>query len=146
MKPDDTRTRVARRMHAPDNPERAALRVRLRELSRALLPLHRALIDAAKADYALFEKPVVSPAQLLALLTDDPFFAWLQPMTSLIVRIDELAAGELDPPEARRVLDAARDLIEGSQGSFSTQYREMLQRDVDVAVAHAAIKTVLSRA
>jgi hypothetical protein len=35
----------ARTMHTPDTPERAALRAALRNVSKALLPLHRRLID-----------------------------------------------------------------------------------------------------
>ena len=72
--PLDKNSFYARTMHTPDTPERAALRSALRDVSKVLLPLHRALIDAAKDDYAFGVAPV-KPSQLLQLLNDDPFFA-----------------------------------------------------------------------
>ena len=46
----DKNSFFARTMHTPDSPERAELRGALREISKALIPLHRHLIDAAKSD------------------------------------------------------------------------------------------------
>ena len=74
-----------RTMHTPDDPARAARRATLREISRLLLPLHRALIEGARADFAFAYEAVDRPSQLLSLLNEHPFFAWLKPMTSLIV-------------------------------------------------------------
>ena len=98
--PLDKKSFYARTMHTPDSPERAALRSALRDVSKALLPLHRALIDAAKDDYAFGIAPV-KPSQLLQLLNDDPFFAWLKPVTALIVDIDEMARSTSSPPKSR---------------------------------------------
>src|SRR5438552_4033844 len=50
--PIDRNAFFARTMHTPDSPERAELRAALRELSKALLPLHRALIEAARDAHA----------------------------------------------------------------------------------------------
>ena len=75
----------ARTMHTPDDAARATLRAALREVSRLLMPLHRALIEVAKDDYAFAFGPVEQPTHLFRLLNDDPFFAWLKPITSLIV-------------------------------------------------------------
>ena len=102
--PIDRNAFFARTMHTPDTPERAELRAALRELSKALLPLHRALIEAARDDYAFAYGTSVGPAQLLQLVTDDPFFAWLKPMTSLIVEIDEMVRVDFEPQAARGVI------------------------------------------
>ena len=83
----DKKDFYARTMHTPDDPVRARQRAALRETSKTLLPLHRGLIDAAKTDYAEATTMPASPTQLLRLLTDDPFFAWLKPVTALIVDI-----------------------------------------------------------
>ena len=96
----DKNSFYARTMHTPDSPERAALRGALRDVSKALLPLHRALIDAAADDYAFGVAPV-KPSQLLQLLKEDPFFAWLKPLTSLIVDIDEMARIDFDAAAQR---------------------------------------------
>ena len=140
--PIDRNAFFARTMHTPDSPERAALRVALRELSKALLPLHRALIEAARDDYAFAYGKAVSPTQLLQLVTDDPFFAWLKPMTSLIVEIDEMARVDFEPDDARAVAARVEQLFDAA--AFNERYVPLLQRDVDVAVAHAAIRRALA--
>ena len=132
----------ARTMHTPDSPERAELRAALRELSKALLPLHRALIEAARDDYMFAYNKTIGPAQLLQLVTDDPFFAWLKPMTSLIVEIDEMARVDFEAPAARDVASRVEQLFDGD---LSERYVPLLQRDVDVAVAHAAIRRALAK-
>ena len=133
----------ARTMHTPDSPERAALRAALRELSKALLPLHRALIEAGRDDYAFAYGKAVSPTQLLQLVTDDPFFAWLKPMTSLIVEIDEMTRVDFELGDARAIAARVAQLFDG--GAFNDRYVPLLQRDVDVAVAHAAIRRALAK-
>ena len=140
--PIDRNAFFARTMHTPDTPERAELRAALRELSKALLPLHRALIEAARDDYAFAYGTSVGPAQLLQLVTDDPFFAWLKPMTSLIVEIDEMVRVDFEPQAARDVAGRVEQLFEGA---FNERYVPLLQRDVDVAVAHAAIRCALAK-
>jgi|SRR5436305_5404753 len=140
--PIDRNAFFARTMHTPDTPERAELRAALRELSKALLPLHRALIEAARDDYAFAYGTSVGPAQLLQLVTDDPFFAWLKPMTSLIVEIDEMVRVDFEPQAARDVAGRVEQLFEGA---FNERYVPLLQRDVDVAVAHAAIRRALAK-
>jgi len=140
--PIDRNAFFARTMHTPDSPERAELRAALRELSKALLPLHRALIESARDDYAFAYGKIVGPAQLLQLVTDDPFFAWLKPMTSLIVEIDEMARVDFDAEGARAVAARVEQLFEGA---FSERYVPLLQRDVDAAIAHAAIRRALAK-
>jgi hypothetical protein len=140
--PIDRNAFFARTMHTPDTPERAELRAALRDVSKALLPLHRALIEAARDDYAFAYGTSVGPAQLLQLVTDDPFFAWLKPMTSLIVEIDEMARVDFEPQAARDLAARVEQLFDGA---FNERYVPLLQRDVDVAVAHAAIRRALAK-
>ena len=75
MKKEDL---YARMMHTPDDPARAELRAALREAWKQLMPLHRALIDDASAEYSATIGPVSGPTHLLRLLQDDPFFEWLR--------------------------------------------------------------------
>lgn len=135
----------ARTMHRPDDPARAKLRAALRDLSQALLPLHRALIEAAKSDYAFAFEPVTGPTHLLRLLGDDPFFAWLKPVTALIVDIDEMVRVDFEPADAKKIAGRVEDLFKGNGGDFATHYIPILQRDVDVAIAHAAARQSVVR-
>jgi len=135
----------ARTMHTPDTPERAELREALRVLSKALLPLHRALINAAREDYAFAYEPV-TPTQLLGLLGDDPFFAWLKPVTAAIVDIDEMVRRDFDRAEADDIL-ARIDRLFGArpEETFAGHYVPILQRDVDVAIGHAAVRQAFGK-
>src|SRR5436309_12087247 len=128
-----------RTMHTPDSPERAKLRDALREISRALIPLHKRLIDAAKNDYAFAYEAKTTPGQLLNLLQSDPFFAWLKPLTTIIVDIDEMARTDFEAAQALAVGERLERLF------AQQQYVEMLQREVDIAIGHAALRSTLQR-
>jgi hypothetical protein len=143
--PLDKNSFYARTMHTPDSPERAALRGALRDVSKVLLPLHRALIEAAKDDYAFGIAPV-KPSQLLQLLNDDPFFAWLKPLTSLIVDIDEMARTDFEPADVAGIAGRVDRLFgANAEEAFAAHYIPMLQRSVDVAVGHAALRKAAVR-
>jgi hypothetical protein len=141
----DKKAFFARTMHTPDDPVRAQVRAGLRELSQALLPLHRALIEAAKSEYALAVEPVTGPTHLLRLLGDDPFFAWLKPVTALIVDIDEMVRVDFETADAAKIASRVNDFFNGNGGDFATRYVPILQRDVDVAIAHAAVRQAVGR-
>lgn len=136
----------ARTMHTPDDPARAAQRSALRDLWKQLLPLHRALIEAARAEYTSSIAPVGGPTHLLQLLNDDPFFAWLKPLTGVIVEIDEMSRVDFEKPQVEALLTRVRGIFGADADSaFGSRYLPLLQRDVDVAIAHAAIRQILAR-
>ena len=143
MKKEDV---YARMMHTPDDPERAELRASLRELWKQLLPLHRALIDSASADYKEQIGAVSGPGHLLQLLQDDPFFFWLKPLTSLIVDLDSLSRTDFERNDVDAVVKRVEHLFgTTAEAGFTTHYVPILQRDVDVAIAHAAIRQLAAR-
>jgi hypothetical protein len=136
----------ARTMHTPDDPARAELRAALREMSKQLMPLHRALIEAARAEYTAGVKVVAGPGHLLQLLNEDPFFAWLKPLTSLIVDIDEMTRTDFEERDAHAIGERVERLFgANAEPAFAAHYVPMLQRDVDVAIAHAAVRQALAR-
>ena len=136
----------ARMMHTPDDPVRAELRAALRDAWKQLMPLHRALIDSAKAEYAANGGTVSGPTHMLQLLQEHPFFEWLRPMTSLIVDIDTLSRTDFE----RADIDAVAQRLERMFGTnadpaFASRYVPVLQRDFDVATGHAALRSILLR-
>ena len=136
----------ARTMHTPDDPARAAQRAALRDLWKQLLPLHRALIDAARDEYIASVASVAGPTHLLQLLNEDPFFAWLKPLTAVIVDLDEMSRTDFDEAQLDAMLARVKGIFDGdAAGAFGSRYLPLLQRDVDVAIAHAAIRQILSR-
>ena len=131
----------ARTMHTPDDAPRAAARAALRETSRVLIPLHRSLIEAAKSDYVFAYEPVEHPTQLFRLVSDHPFFAWLKPITALIVEIDDMVRRDFEVTEAIAIADRVDALFgPNPNAEFAERYVPILQRDVDVAIGHAAVR------
>ena len=123
------------------SPEPEGVRQRLSDLRHALLTLHKALIDSERVSYEKTVGPIPSPNHFLQLLTRDPWFAWLQPLSQLIVAMDEaLDAQEPLTREGADVLvkQAGLLLAPSEEGhGFSRHYFEALQRDPDVVLAHA---------
>ena len=143
--PLDKNSFYARTMHTPDSPERAAPRAAVRDSASVPPLVHRARPDAAEADSALGAAPV-KPSQLLQLLNDDPFFAWLKPLTSLIVDIDEMARTDFEASDVAAIADRMDSLFGAkAEESFAAHYIPMLQRSVDVAVGHAALRKAAAR-
>jgi hypothetical protein len=121
----------------------AGARQRCAELRETLLHIHKALVDSERISYEGTIGPIQSPSQFLQLLTRDPWFAWLQPLSQLIVAIDE--ALDAKEPLTVAVVDSlekqARLLLVASEtgDGFAKHYFDALQRDPDVVLAHASI-------
>lgn len=120
-------------------------RARLVELAHALRDLHKSLIEVAQATYEKQYGRVAGPGALLRLLLDDPWFAWLRPMSTLIAALDERSDDEapLEAAEFAERRAAVEQLLTG-EGPFADAYREVLQREPDVVVEHARVRRLLS--
>jgi hypothetical protein len=124
-------------------PEPEGARQRLMELRHALLKLHKALLDSERVGYEKTIGKIQSPNHFLQLLTTDPWFAWLRPLSQLIVAMDE--ALDAEAPLTLAKVDAlvrqSKLLLVASETSeeFSGHYFEAMQRDPDVVLAHAEV-------
>jgi hypothetical protein len=131
----------------PSPPEPAGLRQRLTTVRDALLKLHKALMDSERISYERTFGKIQTPYQFLKLLTEDPWFAWLRPVSQLIARMDETldAKEPLITAAAEALMSNAKTLLVPSEGGegFSQHYDEALQRDPDVVFAHAAVARLL---
>ena len=128
--------------------EPAGVRQRLTELREAMLPLHKALLEFERVGYEATFGKIQSPYQFLKLVMEDPWFAWLAPMTQLITAMDEMLDAKKEPLTVAAV-DAVAERVkallvatEGGEG-FSRHYDEALQRDPDVVLAHAAVAKLI---
>lgn len=95
---------------------------RLEELVAALRIVHKALIDSTQRDYERIHGRVENPHALFRLAAKDPAFAWLRPMTQLIVELEESSGRKKDLEDARRKI---RELL--SDGEFSPGYHARVQ-------------------
>jgi hypothetical protein len=131
----------------PAGAESAGLPLRLAKLREALLPLHKALLASERTSYEAGFGRTLSPYQFLQLLTSDPWFAWLAPITHLLADVDALldAKEPLTAPAVDVLLQKTKTLLTPSESGegFSRQYDEVLQRDPDVLFAHVALAKVL---
>ena len=121
----------------------AGTRARLGEARRALLGLHRALLESERLGYERGRGRVGGGGEFLQLVIHDPWFAWLRPVSELIVRLDELSepGQPATEEEAQAALGQAAALVTpagGGGGEFARRYREALQRSPDVVLAHGA--------
>jgi hypothetical protein len=124
-------------------PEQDAIRKPLLELHSALLKLHKALLDSEKIVYEKNIGPIQSPNHFFQLLTNDPYFAWLRPISQLIVAVDE-TLDEKEPLTSDSVDFLMRQAVfllvpAQSTGEFAERYVVALQRDPRVILAHAQV-------
>ena len=105
-------------------------------MRRELLDLHRTLVDSERREYERSRGRVTDRAFLEALI-GAPELAWLGPLTSLIVRLEEV----LEEPAGEAVQDCVveirkllRPAAEGA--GFQRKYAEAMQRSPEVVVAH----------
>jgi hypothetical protein len=119
------------------------LKNRMEEVRSALLALHKTLVDSERVTYEKTVGAIRSPNQFLQLLTTDPWFAWLQPLSQLIVSMDEVL--DAKEPITSDMVDAAMKeasvLLAPSEAGegFAHHYFDALQRDPDVVIAHSEV-------
>jgi hypothetical protein len=122
--------------------EGAVTRQRVTAVREALLRLHKALLESERASYEKVFGKIGSPYQFLQLAATDPWFAWLRPLTRILVALDELleAKEPLTAAGAEALAGRARMLLVPTVDGegFSRHYDDALQRDPDVVFAHAA--------
>jgi hypothetical protein len=111
----------------------------------AALDLHKLLLQAVRRDYERVHGRIASTGELLNLVTYDQAFAWLHPLSELIVALDEL----LDIPEhtdsdAAAVRVELEELLSRSGERFQEPYVAALQTDPALVVAHAALQRALA--
>ena len=112
----------------------------MNELRRRLLELHKALVDVERDSYER-ARGRMADGEFLKALIEDPAFAWLAPLTALIVRLDELESDDV-PREYQA--EVKRLLKPDDLGlAFQRRYHEILQRSPDALVAHGAVMRVL---
>jgi len=130
-------------MNEHSKSEAEGVRARLETLRTSLLSLHKALVESERVGYEHAVGKISSPNHFLHLLTNDPWFAWLSPLSQLIVSIDEALDAE-EPLTRERVDGLVKEtaglLVASETGEgFAQNYFEALQRDPDVVLAQGEV-------
>jgi hypothetical protein len=123
-----------------------ATRQQLANLRRALMRLHKGLLDDERLDYERVYGQVTG-GELLQLVINHEQFAWLHSISELIVSVDETLDAE-EPAtnaDAQSFLTQARALLKPSEegNDFERKYFAALQRDPDIVLAHREVTKIL---
>ena len=133
----------------PVDPQDQARRAVLNDLAKALRGTHKALLEAVKRDFEAQHGPIGGPLKVFKLVMDDPFFAWLRPLSGQMALVDERIddKAKLEESEMRDMHDAVRALFEdrAAPESFGAYYAARLGADADVAALHAPLLETLGR-
>ena len=128
--------------------DQTSIKEQLNTLRSKLIVLHKALIDSERVEYEKSFGTLETPQQFLKVLINDPWFAWLQPFSRMVVTIDEMLESKEPIPaeELRAILGRARTLLEVREETDDSRrsYFEALQREPDVILAHAAVMKVVN--
>jgi hypothetical protein len=123
-------------------------RSKIDRIGEAMRTLHKALLDDTQRDYEKTHGKVTSPYTLFSLVTQDPAFLWLQPMTRMIVDIEDIGTPK-GPPASEAIIAEMKKRIEKlltDDGAFSQRYLARLQAVPEVAVEHGRLHSVLKDA
>ncbi len=124
-----------------------ALTKKLGAVRLALLRLHKTLLDAERVRYERDHGRIENGSALLQLVIHDPWFAWLRPLSGIVVQIDEELEGELpltDADASALVAQVRMMLDANDQGDvFQRNYHRALQDVPDVVIAHVEVTRIL---
>lgn len=124
------------------------MRARLDSLAAALRHLHSALLDVAKSDYEFLHGKIPSVFTLYNLVTGDPFFQWLRPLSGLMATLDEVIDQKGLSLTERHLQDArqAYGMLFGSADTRFADFRqgfEKARHDPRVRQTEADVRAVL---
>ncbi len=121
-------------------------RTRLFKVREALLNLHKELLNVERRRYEQQVGPVANEFEFFRLATSDPSFAWIGPMTTLIVQIDEKVASKepITAGEVESLYAETRSLLASPvETPFKAEYTELLQENPDLVMKHSAVMQAL---
>lgn len=125
-------------------------RTLLADVRKALLNLHKTLLEWERTAYER-QHGRRTAGELLNALMSDPQFAWLRPVSELIVRIDEsLEIDAMEGPaiDVEAILAQAKALVspDASGTPYEQRYYTALQEHPDAVIQHRAVTTLLKAA
>jgi|WetSurMetagenome_2_1015567.scaffolds.fasta_scaffold1067811_1 hypothetical protein len=110
------------------------------ELHASLLALHKSLLEAERREYEKHHGRL-TPHQFLDALLHNPTFAWLQPLTTLLVALDEA-----DAEAKASCVSELRELLGSADppNDFHQRYAAAVQRSPELAFAHGVLMRALN--
>lgn len=118
----------------------------LRALRAALLQVHKEVIGYERGQYERLYGPIPA-GQFVQIVTEDAYFRWLDPLSRLIIEIDEELDSKEHHDETCRAVAAASEKLFSQRGdpAFCKRYQEALQDESGVIVAHGQLMNVIGQ-
>jgi hypothetical protein len=120
------------------------VRDHLAEVRRALMRLHKSLIDSERPRFEAQRGSAVTNTQLLGALLEDEFFQWMRPFSQLMAAMDEALFGEepVTLEGARGFVERAHALVMVPADADPAEvqpYEQARTRDPAVLFAHTEL-------
>lgn len=130
----------------PVDPVQQAQRGQLDALAIELRQLHSLLLDAVKADYEKLNGKTNGPFHMFQLVTNDPFFQWLRPLSGLMANIDELTDEKrlLERSELEQIQSLVSTLLIKTEPTFGVNLDTRADSDNAIAVKRDGILGLLN--
>lgn len=117
-----------------------ATRTKLNQVSRALLRLHKALLDDERVIYETVNGPVTSPHEMFRLVMSHQQFTWLGKISSLIALLDEATSLRRPATEAiaQGLLAEAITLLklESEDQTFVERLQRVIKRSAEAKASY----------
>lgn len=121
----------------------------LKSLSQAMLRLHKTLLDQAKAEYEARNGTIASVNVYFQLVIDDPHFAWLRKISSLVALIDEARSVRrpATETEAQGLFNETRILFDFQDidAEFNEKFQLSLQSNPAAVIGHNDVLSILRK-
>jgi hypothetical protein len=125
----------------PVDPAQQAQRDKLDALSLELRQLHSLLLEAVKADFEQLNGKTKGPFHMFQLVTSDPFFGWLRPLSAMMASIDELTDEKrlLERTELEQVQQMVQNLLSPDEVNFGANLETRARADAAIAAKRQAV-------
>lgn len=128
------------------------MKLKIEQLSRNLKRVHKLMLENERiATEGRLNRPI-APLEFFNLLTQDPSFQWMKPISALIAEIDEFVDESVKEgkPITEHDLNQIRERVEftllDAGSSISERYLQYLSQDTDLVIAHADLRADLGPA
>ncbi len=108
------------------------------QLHARLLELHRMLLALVRADYEKEHGAVPNAGAMLQLVINHEAFAWLRPLSTLLVELDDKDL----VPDGAAARAAVEKLLRGGN-AFSARYAQVLESTPEIAAEHGEVMRIV---
>ncbi len=137
----------SRSIPVPSDTITAETRHLLGQLRDLLLDQHKTLLDRERLSYEKTHGAIGGPGVFLRLVLEDPHFAWLKQISTLVVNIDEALSpkSQADETLAQSLVNQARETMRPREkgADFQARYYRAMQDSPDIVILQCRIEQLL---